>query len=304
LKNRFNLGLDYLRTLQALRDYGTLLDAAAARHISGPAAAAQLATLSKWVGSPLVYRRGRGVHLTQQALILLEHGDLILAELERAQADFAKLRAGESGSVSIGSFALGLRRIVVPCISIMRSDRPDMVIAAHEMGTPECLKALDKGDLDVAIAFDYPSFAEFDDARYRRIDLLQSELFVVLPRKHPLAKRKTVNVQNLSKESWIIGTPSNGFTSIALMVLSSSSVSPKIVHRCDDWDTVLSLVSLGEGVSVAPELALREAGEHIAMVPIEVPKYELRVYAAVRNGAEEEPHIASVLTALREAAQN
>src|SRR6187551_4058334 len=78
-----------LRTLRAVADHGTLAAAADALHLTPSAVSQQLAALEREVGQPVVERNGRGVRLTGAAEVLVGHANLVLAQLEAAEADVA-----------------------------------------------------------------------------------------------------------------------------------------------------------------------------------------------------------------------
>ena len=66
----------------------------------------QIATLEKIVGETLVERPGgpRAVSLTEAGALLLRHAEAIVARLDAARADIAALRAGETGTLRVGTY--------------------------------------------------------------------------------------------------------------------------------------------------------------------------------------------------------
>src|SRR5438552_9068204 len=66
----------------------------------------QSATLERLVGERLVERPGgpRPISLTEAGVLLLRHAQSIVARLQAAHADLKALRAGEAGTLHIGTF--------------------------------------------------------------------------------------------------------------------------------------------------------------------------------------------------------
>jgi len=89
LSRDFTIDLRRLRVLRELDQRGTVAATAAALHLTPSAVSQQLAALAREMGVPLLERRGRGVRLTGQARLLLEHAGAVQAQLERARADLA-----------------------------------------------------------------------------------------------------------------------------------------------------------------------------------------------------------------------
>lgn len=91
---RRDLSIDVrrLRLLRELRAHSTIGATARALHLTPSAVSQQIAGLSRDLGVPMLAPRGRGVRLTPQAELLLEHAALIDAQLERARADLSAPR--------------------------------------------------------------------------------------------------------------------------------------------------------------------------------------------------------------------
>ena len=81
------LDVHRLRLLRELDRRGTLAAVARALSYSPSAISQQLSQLETETGVALLEPAGRGVRLTPQARILVEHTEVILKQLEEAEAD-------------------------------------------------------------------------------------------------------------------------------------------------------------------------------------------------------------------------
>src|SRR4051794_39317056 len=107
------LDLRRLRLLHELRRLGTVSAVADALSYSPSTVSQQLRVLEREAGTPLFEPAGRRVRLTDAAIVLAEHADVLLAGAERAQADLAAAAAGAvAGVVRARAFPhAGLRRV-------------------------------------------------------------------------------------------------------------------------------------------------------------------------------------------------
>src|SRR3954468_22131104 len=98
--------LRHFAALQALATEGSFGRAADRLGYTQSAVSQQIATLERIVGEKLVERPGgpRAVSLTEAGRLLLRHADSIVARLQAAQADLHALRAGEVGTLRVGTF--------------------------------------------------------------------------------------------------------------------------------------------------------------------------------------------------------
>ena len=83
------LDLRRLRLLRELHERGTIAAVADALQFTPSAVSQQLAMLERETGVRLLERAGRGVRLTDPALVLVEHADALLERAALAEADLA-----------------------------------------------------------------------------------------------------------------------------------------------------------------------------------------------------------------------
>ncbi|MBV9837990.1 MAG: LysR family transcriptional regulator [Solirubrobacterales bacterium] len=277
---------------------------AMALHLTPSAVSQQLAGLARDVGVPLLAKQGRGVRLTAEARLLLEHADAVLAQLERARADLRAHHAGEVGTVRVGAFATAVAALVAPALSILRAAHPRLELMIHEIEAPACFSALDNQQLDLVVTVEYRGGPRRNDPRYYRWALLEDPLDVALPAGHHLARPATVDLADLATERWITGTPEHPCTDIALAACAASGFAADVAHQTNDWTAVLALVAAGAGVALVPRLARASnpVEDAISWRPVN-GRPARSIYAAVRAGSETTPVLHRTLSALRTAAQ-
>src|SRR6201989_1640399 len=101
------LELRLLRLLRELHQRGTIAAVADALQFTPSAVSQQLAMLERETGVPLLERAGRGVRLTDPALVLVEHADALLSRAELAEADLAAAARGGGGRGGVAGFQRG-----------------------------------------------------------------------------------------------------------------------------------------------------------------------------------------------------
>src|SRR3712207_9050045 len=91
------LELRRLRLLRELHERGTIAAVADALRFTPSAVSQQLAMLERETGVKLLERAGRGVRLTDPALVLVEHAETLLDHAAKAEADLAAAAGTVSG---------------------------------------------------------------------------------------------------------------------------------------------------------------------------------------------------------------
>jgi DNA-binding transcriptional LysR family regulator len=295
----FTIDLRKLRLLRELDRRRTVSATAAALHLTPSAVSQQLAGLSREVGVPLLERRGRGVALTGQARLLLEHADAVQEQLERARAALAAWSEGSAGEVRVGSLATGITALVAPAMARLSGQRPGLTVRAQEREAEEALELLDAGELEVALTVDFLGAPSRQDRRYHRVDLLVEPMDAVLPVGHLLADPAGVPLTALAGEAWVATYSSDACAQIITGVCAAVGFTPDVRHYCREWDAVAALVAAGAGVALIPRLAqpLRPAG--LVVCPVLGAPASRRLIALARTGTHADPGTAAVLDALR-----
>jgi DNA-binding transcriptional LysR family regulator len=296
-----------VRRLQVLRELQRCLTVGAtarALNLTPSAVSQQIAALSRDIGVALLAPNGRGVRLTPQAQLLLEHATLIDAQLERARADLAAMEDGTIGRFLLGTFSTAVSGLVAPAIERLQNQCPGIRIDVVDAEPPGCSVLLDRGDLDIVIAVDYRSVPSREDPRYYREELLDDPLWVAVPDGHPQATRSSIDLRVLAKERWIMGALQGPCLEATLGACAAAGFNPAVAHRVNDWSAFVPLVAAG-CVGLIPHLGIDATPlRRVAVRPVAGKWRPSRhLYVAIRAGAQRSPAMAVVLSAIRDSAR-
>lgn len=294
-----------LRRLRALRELagrGTIAATAEALHLTPSAVSQQLAALERDVGQPLLEPNGRSVRLTPAAEAVLGHADAVFSELERMDATLAALSAGEQGRVRIGSFATGIRGLVVPAVMRLRERAPAVEVIIEDAEAPVVFDLLARADIDLALSMECESAPAVDDARFERVALMSDVLDVALPAGHRLADSAAVAMTDLAGERFV--APPRGWScdDVIRAGCAAAGFSPLVAHRSADWTAVLALVGAGLGVAAIPRLAQDAPPDGVCIRPIAGPAPCRHLFLAYRRGSGRRPALRVVADTVREVA--
>ena len=145
------LELRRLRLLSELHVRGTIAAVADALQFTPSAVSQQLAMLEREAGVPLVERAGRGVRLTDAALLLVEHAEALLERTARAEADRRRPRNG-AGRGRIAGFESVALRLALPAMESLTREAPRLRCELLELEPEEALPGLALGDIDLVLA--------------------------------------------------------------------------------------------------------------------------------------------------------
>jgi DNA-binding transcriptional LysR family regulator len=288
-----------LQILRTLRERGTVTATAEALHMTPSAVSQQLTNLSRQLGVELLQAHGRRVRLTDAARLVLRHAEAVFEQLERADADLAAYLHGEAGEVRVGAFSTAVPALVVPAVTALRATRPGITVRVREAEAQEAYELLADRDVDLALSLAAQA-PTAGDPRFTRVPLLADPLDVALPRDHPLAGADGLRMAGLAAEPWIFGG-SGPWSDITRAACEAAGFRPHQAHTAAGWTAILAMVEAGMGVALVPRMAAVPR-DGVVMRELHADRPVRHVVAAVRRGAAEGAAVATVLTALRAAA--
>ena len=149
-----------LRLLDVLAQTHNLSHAAERLHTTQPALSKQLKELEDAVGLPLFARHARGLRPTAYGEALLVHARHILAQLDRAGADMAALRAGSAGRVVLGASGAAVSDTAPRAMLALLARMPQAQVRLVEGTMDQLVGQLLQGTLDVVVGRSAPELHE------------------------------------------------------------------------------------------------------------------------------------------------
>jgi DNA-binding transcriptional LysR family regulator len=177
-------------------------------------------------------------------------------------------------------------------------------LTVHE--PEEAVAKLRSGAIDLAITVEpYGADDAPDDGLLRR-HLLADPFRVVLPRNHPLAGRRTVDLAMLANDRWVRASSSPDYCQQAVDdACVRAGFQPAYGLEADEYPTVEGFVAAGLGVALVPELALGTS-VHLGVVARHVKGDQpvRQVWATTRPAIAGQPAVQAMLEFLRQAAEH
>lgn len=201
-------------------------------------------------------------------MILLRAEAGVRSAMTRAAAELAALEDGLTGEMRLSAFVSAAASIVPAALARFRETCPgvDVTLVQHE--TAASYHGLLRGDVDLAVTFDYDRYPLPEPAGVHRTLIGRDPVMVALSAGHPLAEQDSVLLTDLAGEAWI-GTPVTGAQLGLLAELARlPGFTPRLAFEGDDFRTVIELVGKGLGIALLPALNLIGSVERVVARPI------------------------------------
>ena len=285
--------------LLAIAEHGTYTHAAAARGVSQPALSNSMALLESAIGVKVLSRNRRGAELTDFGRLLTSHAAALHSVLARAAEEVELKKRGMEGSLVIGTSPVACVDIVPDAISQLKKTTPNIAIRIDERPDDELIEALRFGKLDFMIGATGPTT---DPPDIEREVLLKDGFKIIMPRKHRLARSKSVLLADLRDVQWVMPNPqSTIWRQIEALFAAENEPWPANCVTTNSITALKSLVMRGDFVSIASEKLVkpeRDAG-HIACVALRKSNFVREICIRQRRGAMLTPVAQRFLTIVR-----
>jgi DNA-binding transcriptional LysR family regulator len=303
------LALHRLRLLHELHARGTIAAVADALQFTPSAVSQQLAVLEREAGLPLLERAGRGVRLTDAAIVLVGHAEALLERAERAEAELAAAAGSVAGRGRIASFQSVAFHVAVPAMQALARDAPGLRCELIEAEPEESLPALALAEVDLVLADEWQHQPLARPAGVDREDLCRDQVHIVMPEDHPAALRHphAVPLAELAGDAWAAGHRETGWEAMTARACRElGEFDPDIRHRTNDSVTSLALVAGGQAVTLLPALVGLDPADHpgVAVRTIAGGSVHRTIFAATRSADATRPSVRALLGAVRTAAAN
>jgi LysR family transcriptional regulator for metE and metH len=289
--------LRHLKTLTALRDTGSLVEAAERLFLTQSALSHQLKDLEDRLDCVLFVRKTKPPRFTSAGRRLLVLADEVMPMFKLAERDIARLAGGEAGRLHICIECHSCFQWLVPCIDKYRGNWPEVELDLTGGFNFAPLPALVRGDLDLVITSDP---MELPGIHY--VPLFRYEAMLAVDPQHQLAGRPYVLPEDLLDQVLIMYPVERDRLDIFTRFLDPADIEPAEIRTAELTPMMVQLVASGRGVAGLPNWSLEEYLETETISAKKLGEQGLwaTLYAAIREDQSEAPFMQDFLATANE----
>lgn len=290
------MDIKQLRYFVAVVKEGGFSGAAAKLHLSQPSLSKAVRTLEEQIGFQLLERTTKRVNMTESGQVFYKRALYILSEMDIFEKEVNEVKVAGSGEVRLGMIE-SVKNWIPNVLSWYRKQYPDMHVVLKEvLGRNDIEQALRDYAVHICLTNEF-----IDEPDIVTAPLYTEKLVLVMNAGHPLANRDTVHLADLSEEPFII--TSKGFQTRKNITeaFEEAGVSMNYCYDADRFETILTLVEAGIGISIIPRNYIGEViPDHLAIRELDSPSLERTVYLAYVKNRYRPPAIDALLQRMLE----
>src|SRR6476659_2204987 len=256
-----------LRYFVAVAEEGNFSHAAEREHVTQPSLSQQIQKLKAELNQQLFDRLPRSVVLTEAGRCLLPYARVILTAIADAGHAVTALEAEVAGRLAVGAIPSIALYILPRLIGRFQQAYPKVTFELFEDTTEKLAQRLEEGAIDLAIVS-----GSDESPNLARHSLGREALLLLVPEKHPFARRKSTRWSDLADEKFLLLHDEHSVSVHVRQLLAANDLRPELVLRGAQLVTIARMVAAGLGVTVIPEMmAATEFVKGCVAVPFTKP---------------------------------
>ncbi|WP_252152557.1 LysR substrate-binding domain-containing protein [Lelliottia nimipressuralis] len=250
-------------------------------NMSQPPLTSAIQKLEEDLGVALIERGNRVVRLTPAGEKFVSEARKTLRQAEKTLVSTVDVAEGRTGLLRLGYVGSALYGRLPDIIREFRASHPKVRLELLEATTAAQIAALRDGTLDIGVLI--PPLEKADDIEQINFD--SDRLCIAIPKDHPFSNRSDLTLADLAGESFILWPMPEGksFHLQFIRLCAKAGFVPMITQEAHGMHAVLSLVSVGGGVSVVPQSMSGFRGDRISYHPLSGAETEFDLVICYRH---------------------
>lgn len=242
---------------------GSFTKAAQELNYTQSAVSQMVHTLEEELATTLIVRTKTGITLTEDGREYLPYLHSISNAHRELHVKSDEMQGLKNGKIRIGTFTSVSCNWLPKLMKDFKKEYPSVRFFLQQGDYTNITQWIREGNIDLG-------FVNADAVEGICMVPLQTDFMVaVLPKNHPLTKQKSISLQQLVSEPYIL--LDEGAYSVPLHAFESAGLKPNIQYKVYDDYSILSMVEQGLGVSLLYEMVVKNWNRNLTVRPLTEP---------------------------------
>ncbi|NMA69043.1 MAG: LysR family transcriptional regulator [Desulfitobacterium sp.] len=262
------MDIRHLKYFMEVAENCSFTQAARNLYVSQPAISKVIKNIENELGVILFDRSGKQVVLTDAGKVLYKQAQGIMKSFQNLTKEINDLTNMEKGKICIGLPPMIGSRFFPKVLGQFRELYPNISIQIVEVGAKVVEAEVERGNLDMGVAV-----LPVDKEIFYYFRFVQDSLKLVVHPAHPLAKRKSVTLSELSKEDFVFFHEDFRLHDRILEECNRVGFEPNLVTKSSQWDFISEMTAYKLGISLLPETICAELDTNrVKVIPLVDPE--------------------------------
>lgn len=274
----------HLEVLAAIKEQGTLTQAAQSLNLSQSALSHSIKKLEGQIKTPVWQKEGRNLRLTHAGEHILTLANRVLPQFKHTELLLSQIVKGEMGSLRIGMECHPCYQWLLKVIEPYLGKWPNVDIDVKQEFQFSGLNALDNYEIDILVTPD-PLYKP--DVTF--IPVFDYEHRLVVSSTHPLAQQDSITPEQLRDEVLFSYPVEPERLDIFSEFLNPAKCTVKQHKTIETTEIMLQMVAAGRGVCALPGWLVDEFAKSMAIKSLRFGELGIskQIFVGIRKGEEQ-----------------
>lgn len=259
-----------LRYVQTVAQERNFTRAAERLHIAQPSLSQQIGKLEQELGVLLFDRTPQVVRLTDAGERFIEKASMILDTMEELQLEMQDISGMKKGRLIIGTLPITGAHLLPQVLARFRSLFPGIELILAEETSSNLATMTAQGECDLSLLSLPMTNPQLD-----WVPIYNETILLAVPPDHELVATGLTDWRQLRYQPFILLKKGQGFRDIVeALCKHNGGFTPQVAFESTNIDTVQSLVAVGMGVSLVPQMVTRTGDIHSTPTYLSFPSPE------------------------------
>ncbi|HKP36627.1 MAG TPA: selenium metabolism-associated LysR family transcriptional regulator [Pyrinomonadaceae bacterium] len=240
-------------------------------NLSQPSVSVRIRQLENALGVKLFEQLGKKVALTEAGQMLVPHARRVIAAIEDAKQSIDELQGLEHGSLRIGASTTPGMYLIPKTVAHFKERYPRIEIHLGIRDTQQIEAGVISNEFDFGFVGGHLAGDEV-----AVVPWVTDDLILVVAPKHPLAQKKTVNVNDLQREAFILRERGSATRAAIISHLQKSDLRVEPIMEMENPESVKKGVQSGLGIAFISRFAAEAELKAKSLVAVRVRGLDIR----------------------------
>jgi DNA-binding transcriptional LysR family regulator len=240
-------------------------------NLSQPSVSVRIRQLETELGVKLFEQLGKRVTLTEAGSLLIPHAHRVIGAIEDATHAIDELQGLERGSLRIGASTTPGMYLIPKTIANFKTRYPKIEIQLGIRDTRQVENGVARNEFDFGFVGGHLAGDEVDAQPW-----LTDQLVLVVAPGHALGRKKSVKLEDLRKEKFILREPGSATRATITSHLQRSNLTVEPIMEMENPESVKKAVQSGLGIAFISLFAVETELKAKSLVAVVVRGIDIR----------------------------
>jgi DNA-binding transcriptional LysR family regulator len=235
-----------------------------------PAVSQSIKKLEDEIGTPLFARDVHDVSLTEAGKVLAEYARRMVHLRDQAMRQVAQIKTLKAGTLGIAAHESAAVYLLPAPLRTYLQRYPDIKVGIYRSRLNEIPRQVMDREVDVGFVKDEPAFHEL-----QWTEVHADQMVVIASRRHPLAARPHIAVEDLGSEPFVLHHLCNSTAEMIDRVFEQHRTRLRVVADLWSFENIKSFVREDVGLAIVPAVTVRDELRDGLLARLHVPELEI-----------------------------